>query len=83
MTITSTTLITPQIISFPDPITLQNGSTLPSYQLIIETYGELNASKSNATTTDPSDHFPRRQSSLNCCTVHITNITNSPAAKSK
>ncbi|WP_369588890.1 hypothetical protein [Kingella oralis] len=45
-----------------------------------------NASKSNATTTDPSDHFPRRQSSLNCCTVHITNITNitnSPAAKSK
>ena len=48
MTITSTTLITPQIISFPDPITLQNGSTLPSYQLIIETYGELNASKSNA-----------------------------------
>lgn len=48
MTITSTTLITPQIISFPHPITLQNGSTLPSYQLIIETYGELNASKSNA-----------------------------------
>ena len=48
MTITSTTLITPQIISFPDPITLQNGSTLPGYQLIIETYGELNESKSNA-----------------------------------
>lgn len=48
MTITSTTLITPQIISFPNPITLQNGSTLPSYQLIIETYGELNESKSNA-----------------------------------
>ena len=48
MTITSTTLITPQIIEFPHPITLQNGSTLPSYQLIIETYGELNESKSNA-----------------------------------
>ena len=48
MTITSTTIITPQIIQFPHPITLQNGSTLPSYQLIIETYGELNESKSNA-----------------------------------
>ena len=48
MTITSTTIITPQIIQFPHPITLQNGSTLPGYQLIIETYGELNESKSNA-----------------------------------
>lgn len=37
-------------------------------------------SQSNATTTDPCDHFHRRQSSLNCYTVHIAN---SPAAKSK
>ena len=55
MTITSTTLITPQIIQFPHPITLQNGSTLPGYQLIIETYGELNARPYRARTTPQGD----------------------------
>ena len=46
--VTSTTLITPQIIAFEEPFTLQNGSVLPRFELIIETYGELNADKSNA-----------------------------------
>lgn len=48
MTVTSTTLITPHIIAFEQPFQLQNGSTLPRFDLIIETYGTLNAEKNNA-----------------------------------
>lgn len=39
---------TPQSMSFEQPLLLQSGATLQSYQLSYETYGELNADKSNA-----------------------------------
>lgn len=48
MPITSTTIITPQIIAFEQAFRLQNGSVLPRFELIVETYGTLNADKSNA-----------------------------------
>lgn len=48
MPITSTTIITPEIIPFEQVFNLQNGSVLPRFDLIVETYGKLNADKSNA-----------------------------------
>lgn len=48
MSVTSTTIITPQIIPFDTPFKLQNGQSLQRFDLIVETYGELNAEKSNA-----------------------------------
>ena len=33
---------------FDQPLTLQSGAVLPSYELVYETYGQLNADKSNA-----------------------------------
>lgn len=41
-------LVTPQTIHFDTPLTLACGRTLQRYDLVIETYGELNADKSNA-----------------------------------
>ena len=41
-------LVTPQTIQFNEPLLLACGKTLDNYQLIYETYGQLNASKSNA-----------------------------------
>lgn len=41
-------IITPQIYKHTEPLELVSGSTLPEYELIYETYGELNADKSNA-----------------------------------
>lgn len=41
-------IVTPQKWSFDSPLTLQNGSVLPRFELMIETYGTLNADKSNA-----------------------------------
>lgn len=41
-------LVTPQTIQFTEPLTLACGKTLDRYELIYETYGELNANKSNA-----------------------------------
>ncbi len=38
----------PKSFHHPEPFTLQCGVTLPSYELIYETYGTLNADKSNA-----------------------------------
>ena len=37
-----------QVAHFTEPLTLQSGAVLPQYHLAYETYGELNASKSNA-----------------------------------
>ena len=48
MSVTSHTIVTPETFSFDAPFTLQNGQTLPRFELIVETYGELNADKSNA-----------------------------------
>jgi homoserine O-acetyltransferase len=41
-------LVTPQIMEFDQPLELDCGRTLPNYELIYETYGELNEQKSNA-----------------------------------
>lgn len=42
------TITQPQIFSVESPLALASGSTLPRYDLIYETYGELNADASNA-----------------------------------
>lgn len=41
-------LVTPQTLHFDQPLTLRSGRVLSSYDLVYETYGELNADKSNA-----------------------------------
>ncbi|MBU3068501.1 homoserine O-acetyltransferase [Aestuariicella sp. G3-2] len=41
-------LVTPQTLHFDQPLELASGRTLDAYDLVIETYGELNAQKSNA-----------------------------------
>jgi homoserine O-acetyltransferase len=45
---TSVGIVTPQIAQFDEPLALSNGGELPQYQLVYETYGTLNADKSNA-----------------------------------
>ncbi|WP_372862004.1 homoserine O-acetyltransferase [Psychrobacter sp.] len=47
-TVGSVGIITPQIFHFAEPLTLECNRTLPSFDLIIETYGTLNSDKSNA-----------------------------------
>lgn len=41
-------LVIPQKAVFPQPFTLKGGQTLPGFELIYETYGTLNADRSNA-----------------------------------
>jgi homoserine O-acetyltransferase len=41
-------LVTPQLAHFADPLALACGRSLADYQLIYETYGQLNATASNA-----------------------------------
>lgn len=41
-------LVEPQTFQFDEPLLLACGRTLPGYQLVVETYGTLNADKSNA-----------------------------------
>jgi homoserine O-acetyltransferase len=41
-------IVTPQTQHFDQPIMLSSGRSLPSYDLVYETYGELNANGSNA-----------------------------------
>lgn len=41
-------IVAPQIAHFSDPLALKSGDVLPQFHLIYETYGELNADKSNA-----------------------------------
>src|SRR3954466_14255660 len=40
--------VTPQSMRFAEPLQLQGGGTLEQYTLVYETYGVLNADKSNA-----------------------------------
>lgn len=42
------TIVTPQFLKVETPLNLISGAVLPEYELIYETYGELNADKSNA-----------------------------------
>jgi len=41
-------IVTPQTMKFDTPLQLDSGHTLNSYEIVYETYGELNAEKSNA-----------------------------------
>ncbi|NCF17426.1 MAG: homoserine O-acetyltransferase [Haliea sp.] len=41
-------IVTPQVARFGQPLTLACGRELPEYELVYETYGELNAQRSNA-----------------------------------
>ncbi|AAZ18244.1 homoserine O-acetyltransferase [Psychrobacter arcticus 273-4] len=41
-------VVKPQTLHFAEPLTLECNRTLPSFELIIETYGTLNSDKSNA-----------------------------------
>ena len=41
-------LVTPFVEQFNEPLTLSDGSVLPAFELVVETYGELNAAKTNA-----------------------------------
>ena len=47
-TTASVGIVSPQRFVCNEPLTLQNGSVLESYELVYETYGTLNADKSNA-----------------------------------
>lgn len=40
--------VTPQFITFDEPLHLASGQVLPQYELAVETYGTLNAERSNA-----------------------------------
>ena len=41
-------IATPQFLHFPDALPLQSGAAIRDYQLAFETYGQLNAERSNA-----------------------------------
>ena len=41
-------IVQPQTARFTEPLTLRGGSVLPEYELVYETYGRLNADRSNA-----------------------------------
>lgn len=45
---TSVGIVTPQVLHFDEPLTLECQRVLPSFELVIETYGTLNDDKSNA-----------------------------------
>ena len=46
--LTSVGIVTSQKVKFDNPLHLKSGATLNSYELVYETYGELNEDKSNA-----------------------------------
>ena len=41
-------IVTPETLHFDTPLTLECNRTLPAFDLVIETYGQLNTDKSNA-----------------------------------
>jgi len=41
-------LVKPEVYHFDEPLTLRSGKVLPSYDLVVETYGKLNAQGNNA-----------------------------------
>lgn len=46
--ITSVGIVAPKSVLFDTPLYLKSGAVLDSYELVYETYGELNAAKSNS-----------------------------------
>ena len=41
-------VLAPRVAKFEQPLSLRSGTTLDSYELVYETYGALNADRSNA-----------------------------------
>ena len=41
-------IVTPQKACFSEPLKLTGGAVLPEFEIAYETYGELNAARSNA-----------------------------------
>ncbi|MFM1806132.1 MAG: homoserine O-acetyltransferase [Pseudomonadota bacterium] len=41
-------VVTPQTLNFAEPLSLQSGASIANYNLVVETYGQLNAAKDNA-----------------------------------
>src|SRR5690606_14537289 len=41
-------IVTPVTYRFDQPLPLRSGAVLPAYELVVETYGRLNADRSNA-----------------------------------
>ncbi len=41
-------IVTPQTFRFTEPLPLRSSASLPAYELVVETYGTLNAERSNA-----------------------------------
>ena len=46
--LSSVGIVAPQTAHFSEPLPLKSGAVLPAYDLVFETYGTLNADKSNA-----------------------------------
>jgi len=38
-------VVTPIRLSFAEPLSLQSGASIANYELVVETYGQLNAKK--------------------------------------
>lgn len=45
---TSVGIVTPQVFHFKDPLILRSGKVIPNYDLVTESYGELNKKRDNA-----------------------------------
>ncbi|MFM6922202.1 MAG: homoserine O-acetyltransferase [Polynucleobacter victoriensis] len=41
-------VVKPEILHFAEPLSLQSGASIANYNLVVETYGQLNAKKNNA-----------------------------------
>jgi homoserine O-acetyltransferase len=41
-------VVKPEILHFAEPLSLQSGASIANYNLVVETYGQLNAKKDNA-----------------------------------
>ncbi|SNC63839.1 homoserine O-succinyltransferase MetX [Polynucleobacter victoriensis] len=41
-------VVKPEILHFAEPLSLQSGASIADYNLVVETYGQLNAEKNNA-----------------------------------
>ncbi|PCE31211.1 hypothetical protein BZL54_16885 [Burkholderia ubonensis subsp. mesacidophila] len=51
-------IVAPQTMHLAEPLRLQSGSVIGNYQLVVETYGELNAARSNAVLSGPYRRAP-------------------------
>lgn len=47
-------IVSPLCARFDTPLTLKSGAVLPGFELMYETYGELNAARSNAVLVCPA-----------------------------